>query len=336
MFSKAKQTLGLVKILTSHSSSHTRLLSLHRPTGIEYQLKYREKKYSMSTNQDLKIKEAISSAQDEPQQIDAIASIRGWFRPHEDSPFYPLIQQYLASDNDLSEITEKLSNSISKEKTEENYLDLCYSILHSAKRIPWRNTSDHTKLVELVKTLKNDVETFQELSYWGMATREVWNDSPGAGAGYSEPEAHAWANINYYLARVKQERIWGGFEPLYGLWAMRQALEEEVEDDGPDDAHKPGTKVEKYNTNVPAAAVWAIVLGKDLYELEKDMTPKEANRGNPAKGGKLWKGSAEFSKERWAFWKKRFGDISELEEPNEETKNIAKEAVERMERAEGS
>jgi hypothetical protein len=293
----------------------------------------------MSKDKDFKVKEAIESTHDEPQQIDTIASIRGWFGPDNDSPYYPLIKQYLASSHSLSETASKLSDTSAKEKSKKegsSDLDLLYSILHSAKRIPWRNTSDHAKLVDLVKRLKDDVDNFQGLPQWGMAFREVWNDCPGVGAGYSEPEAHAWANINYFCARMEQEKMWGNFEPLYGLWAMRDALEEEVKDDGPNDAHIPGTTAEKYNAKIPAAAVWAIALGKSLYDFEKDMTPKEANYGNPARGGKLWKGKAEFSKERWAFWKKRFGEISQKEEPSEDTRKIANEAYEAMEQAEES
>ncbi|KAF2794083.1 hypothetical protein K505DRAFT_324988 [Melanomma pulvis-pyrius CBS 109.77] len=292
---------------------------------------------SMTPN--LKVEEAIATIEDEPKQIDAIKGIRGWFGPNENSVFYPIVQEYLAATLSLTETTKRLSEAVDEKISENgvngvNYLDLFYSILHSAKRIPWTETDGHTKLVELVKRLKTpsaeDVDHFSGIPNWGMATREVLNDSPGAGAGYSVPEVHAWTNVNYFLARIEKERILGSLEPIYGLYALREALEKAHKDDGPNDAHKPGTVIEKYNAYVPAAAVWVLVLRKDLYELEKDMAPTNPNQGNPARGGELWKGKAEFSKERWALWKKRFGEIRKQEELDQETRDIAREAFEAM------
>ncbi|KAF2712011.1 hypothetical protein K504DRAFT_372745 [Pleomassaria siparia CBS 279.74] len=290
-----------------------------------------------------KVKEAISTTQDEPEQIDAIKDIRGWFGPEKDSDFYSLVQTYLLESTTLTQTITKLSDHIEQLQSKEQdfeYMDLWYSILHSAKRIPWRKTECHTKLVDLVKRMKSPVEenhhNFPDFSAWSLSVREVLNDSPGCGAGFSVPETHAWANLNYFLARVKKERLSEDFVPLHGLWALREALEHVHKDDGPHDAHVPGTKIEKYNSLVPAAATWVISLGKELYDLEKDMAPASPNHGNPAVGGELWKGKPEFSKGRWALWKKRFGEISKMEELNEETKEIAKEAVEAMEKAEGS
>ena len=53
-------------------------------------------------------------------------------------------------------------------------------------------------------------------------------------------------------------------------------------------------------------------------------------RGDPVRGGEFWKGKPEFSKARWALWKRRFDQVSEMKELSEETRQIAREAVTKM------
>jgi hypothetical protein len=67
--------------------------------------------------------------------------------------------------------------------------------------------------------------------------------------------------------------------------------------------------------------------------MEKDLTPSDRKQGNPGRGGELWKGKAEFSKERWAFWKERFAAIADMEGVSEQTKIDARDAIEGMERS---
>lgn len=52
--------------------------------------------------------------------------------------------------------------------------------------------------------------------------------------------------------------------------------------------------------------------------------------GNPARGERLWKGRAELSKERWTFWKRRFGEVKEMEELTDEVSSVAGEVVGKM------
>jgi hypothetical protein len=47
----------------------------------------------------------------------------------------------------------------------------------------------------------------------------------------------------------------------------------------------------------------------------------------------LWKGKAEFSKERWNFWSERFAEIGKMDEVSEDTRIVARDAVQAMERA---
>ena len=72
--------------------------------------------------------------------------------------------------------------------------------------------------------------------------------------------------------------------------------------------------------------MWLRVAGVRLYEA---CVVGEVVDGGYGSGGN-WQGPAGFSKERWEFWKKRFGEVVVHGQPTEETKALAKEAVETM------
>ncbi|KAF2258733.1 hypothetical protein CC78DRAFT_537558 [Lojkania enalia] len=301
---------------------------------------------SWEQKQAQKVREAISGIPDEPGQIDAIARVRGWFGPEHDSTFYPIVQEYLEGKADLGQtstkITVPIDQKISAKEQDDVVLDLWYSILHSAKRVPFRNAKDHEKLVQLMKSLKNHPDPpsqhesgiYNSLMDFGIASRETLNDSPGVGAGYTEPEIHAYTNLQYFLALLTKDGVYEFW--IYVIYAMREALEKEQKDDGLNDAIVPATASQKYDAKIPAAAVWVLALGKLLYEREEDLTPTSPNQGNPGKGGVFWKGKPEFSKERFALWKKRFQELGQMTSLKEETKAMAQEAYETMDASEKS
>lgn len=292
-----------------------------------------------------RIDHIISSNEEEAVKIDQIAKVRGWFRPEEDSAYYPIVQQYLQGDIDLDAATSKLFDLIDQKiidrKLDDVYfVDLWYSIIHSAKRNPFHEAEEygmssaqfHAKVVDLVAAFReHKIKGHEEYDYiysslydLGMACREANNDQPGPNA--TDIEIDAWANVNFFWARLTEKGLLD--LSLYAIWAMRTALEEEQQDDA------EGTAAQKYNVYVPAATSWIFGMGRALYTKEKDLTPTDRKFGNPAKGGELWKGKAEFSKERWTLWKERLGVISKLDSVSDKTKNISKDALEAMERAE--
>ncbi|KAJ4399052.1 hypothetical protein N0V91_009748 [Didymella pomorum] len=292
-----------------------------------------------------KIDEIISSNEEEAVKIDQIAKIRGWFRPEEDSAYYPIVQQYLQGDLDIDTASSKLfrptdQKIINRMLDEVNFVDLWYSIIHSAKRKSFheaeddgkRNAHFHAKVADLVAAFReHKIKDHEEYNYiysdlydLGMACREVNNDEPEPNA--TDVEVDAWANVNFFWALLTEKGLLD--LSLYAIWRMRTALEEEQQDDA------EGTAAQKYDVSVPAAASWIFGLGRALYTKEKDLTPADRKQGNPAKGGELWKGKAEFSKERWALWKERLGIISKLDSISDKTKTISRDALEAMERAE--
>ena len=166
----------------------------------------------------------------------------------------------------------------------------------------------------------------------GPSTRECWNDEPGCGSGFSVPEIHAWANLNAFIASLTRADLAGFW--IYAIWAIRDALEMERKDYEP--AHKPERAAKLLDAYVPAAAAWIIVMGKELWEKDEDLTPKNPNQGDPAKGGALWKGKSAFCKDQWDLWATRFEALSGMEDLTTETREIAAEAFARMEEIKGT
>ncbi|KAJ6519117.1 hypothetical protein C8R45DRAFT_950300 [Mycena sanguinolenta] len=228
--------------------------------------------------------------------------------------------------------------------TEEQLWELWYAVLHAAKRT-WQN-DDHRKLVALVAAIKRVPDPplpvnankalrnnwvwasgtlWSTLTILGAATRETWNDSPGGQFEYSKAAIEAWANVNAFVARLTAENV--REYSIYAIWAMRDALEERREEEG-----------DWLDATVPAAAAWIGVWGREMYTCREDLTPEDPRYGNPAKPGnymiqRTGNKKPEWSPERWAFWKLRLEEIVG-EEVSDETKAIAKAAVETMEEIE--
>ncbi|KAF1943142.1 hypothetical protein EJ02DRAFT_453660 [Clathrospora elynae] len=295
---------------------------------------------SRTEEQNRKIKDILPTLQDEGAQIDQIAKIRGWFRPKDDSPVYPVVQNYLNDKIQLDEASSKLFGPIDEKiiacKLDDvNYMDIWYSVIHSAKRISAREVQQHDRLVDLITAFKEhsipDNEKYnylyREMIDFDMACREAYNDAPTAHNGFIDVEIDAWANMNFFFARVVDKGLHD--LSLYAIFAMREALETPPDDDD------QATASQKYGAYVPAAATWLSGFGPNLFKKQKDLTPTDRKQGSPARGGELWKGKAEFSQERWRFWKERFAQISKMEGGvAEKTKEVAKDAVETMERSE--
>lgn len=329
----------------------------------------------------------------EPEQIDAMAEKRGWFRGAPDGAMYPTVVAYMEGSLDLESTVKRLVEPINQEystadhgqaireaektaasqrefysaeeaeelwgaplpqdeippedntcnvTTEGLLWDLWYSILHCAKRTPWRDTAAQNRLLDLVCALKacpdpappapmtealrqnwiwSSGRLWSELTLLGPSARECWNDAPGCGAGFSVPEIHAWANVNAFVAAITKK----GLDDfcLYAIWVMRDALEDHHEDAST--SYGFVTVAMKLNALVPAAAVWVLVMGKEL--LEKD----DSVPSNPSQGEPSWKGTNAVCKDRWRFWKARFQGLSRREDLMSETKEIAAEAFARME-----
>lgn len=289
--------------------------------------------------QNLEIRDIVASNQDEASKIDQIARIRGWFRPQDDNPYYPIVQDYLNGKSSLEEASAELFGPIDQKIIEQklddvNFFDLWYSIIHSARRIPVQAPHSHDAVVALVDAFKHHkIEGNGEYNYlyharpdFITACRETYNDAPAIHSTVFNSEISAWANANYFFARITANDL--GDLSIFAIWALRQALETPHEKD------EPNTAAQAYDTHIPAAAAWIIGMRDKLFAKEEDLTPTDRKYGNPAKGGPLWDGKAEFSKARWAFWKERFAEVGKMDFVSDKTTHVARNAVEYMERAE--
>ncbi|KAF1830472.1 hypothetical protein BDW02DRAFT_507502, partial [Decorospora gaudefroyi] len=262
-------------------------------------------------------------------KIDQLALTRGWFRPKDDSEYYPLIQSFLADTLATNEISTQISTSIDTNITsgkldEVDFLDLWYSLIHSAKRLDFRNNTDkHQKLVELALAFKqHTVPQDKKYSYlynampdFSLACREAYNDMPIVNSAFVfESEIDAWTNTNFFYARCTAQKVHD--LSLYAIFALRTALETHYASDS-----------SALDIHVPAASAWILGNGHALFRTE-------TADGNAARGGELWAGESGFSKARWRFWKERFVAIGAMEGLREGTRIVARDAVEGMERSE--
>lgn len=55
------------------------------------------------------------------------------------------------------------------------------------------------------------------------------------------------------------------------------------------------------------------------------------DRGALGRGGPLWKGQSGFCTERWQFWRRRLDEISGSSDFARKTRELAKEAADRIE-----
>ncbi|KAL7773744.1 hypothetical protein CFE70_003711 [Pyrenophora teres f. teres 0-1] len=127
-----------------------------------------------------------------------------------------------------------------------------------------------------------------------MACRSAYNDSPVSHNGFITAERTAWANLNFFYARITQKKIQD--LSIYAIFALREALETPPSDS------------------------------------DAEATP--AQQCNPARGGALWTGTPGFTKARWELWKERFAALADMQGVQERTRVLARDAVEAMERSE--
>ncbi|OJJ87128.1 DUF3632 domain-containing protein [Aspergillus glaucus CBS 516.65] len=254
----------------------------------------------------------------------------------------------------VSKIVQPVNEAYSSgdvRETEVLLWDLWYTILWTAKKTPRVDPADqkppaavldpstpskgHTKLLSLLETIKTqpdppfpsnidqktkdnwiyeDGELWSVLSIFGPATREVLNDSPGAGSGYKDLEIAGWENLNAFLAHVTRRDI--ADMGRVGIFELRHALEQRHKDDTKGDV--PVKEARKVRAFVAAAGVWVIIMGEELWARkgEKKSEKEGAESGVRAKGDVI-------TKERWKLWIEKFEFLSCREDLDIDTRELA-------------
>ena len=133
-----------------------------------------------------------------------------------------------------------------------------------------------------------DMRAHVDLPVFGALMRETWNDAPPA------MSAGSWANLNAFAAQLTA----GGIDfSLYGIWALREALED-------DDS--------EISVVLPAAVQWFRCAGPALASLARKgagVLHGGADRLGPlcTQAG-LTDGG--FTTRRWSFWQSRLEEIA--------------------------
>lgn len=129
-----------------------------------------------------------------------------------------------------------------------------------------------------------------------------------------------FVNANAFIARQHVTDLNCLDNSLLALWTFRSALE------------YPGIQRDKMmglDFFLSGAAVWIEIAGEQLYALEKEFA-HGGNQGRPGLGGPLWDGMYGFCGERWALWRRRFGELADESELENELRDLSARAEARM------
>ncbi|KAI0311562.1 hypothetical protein OF83DRAFT_749842 [Amylostereum chailletii] len=175
------------------------------------------------------------------------------------------ISSYPSSSSDPSEYELELERLANADSWSFYNVLLDRAHLHIAHTSP-----EQDRLVGLIVWLESHaiggaqrVDGMSGAQSFGIAVRELWNGT------LEDNTVEQWTALNALVARLVQAGI-TGFEP-YGIWAMRDALEDDTTED------TPGL--------VPAAAVWFLYAGERIYALSKEEGREwtRATRGGTAR-----------------------------------------------------
>ncbi|GIK00107.1 hypothetical protein Aspvir_004123 [Aspergillus viridinutans] len=224
-------------------------------------------------------------------------------------------------------LTPKAASTQEEDSELEDFLWSTWgTIIKIAKQID-DNHPSQDRLVDVIHALTELPPT--TVSIWGSENR-LWKDLPILGPSLREswdpptytkpndPEITEWINLQAFTARLMSK-----CDPslsLLGVWSLRSGLEEELSD-------------RELEGEVAAAAMWMVYGGENLFSQLTDAVQDEEME-RLMMPGTLYSGPGQLSLERWQFWKRRFGEMSEQIQANDETKWVIQLAGEKMERIE--
>lgn len=224
--------------------------------------------------------------------------------------FDAVVSRYLRSDGSMSPeagaaaFTEPISSAFLRDDAWDDYLEgmlwTAWQVVVSAADTP--DDAVRGRLVSLLTAIKGQgilaradgrectvwgLRVYVDLPVFGPQMRETWNDSP------PNMSPGSWANLNAFAAQLTV----GGIDfSLYGIWALRDALEA---DDG------------DVSSVLPAAVEWFRWAGPVLASL--------ALSGAVRDDGAAWTGplcvnvgltDLGYTTRRWNFWKSRLEEIA--------------------------
>ncbi|KAJ5176593.1 uncharacterized protein N7482_002470 [Penicillium canariense] len=184
-------------------------------------------------------------------------------------------------------------------------------------------TSSHSRLAQLLEALGLS----SHFTFLSAENGRIWRfdllkysmKDFCAGPDGGKPERYV--NYNSFLAHLYEHRIFPT-DPTYAVWAMRAAFEDERSDE----------EKAVRSAWILGAAQWILwngqsifnlILEPALYDVTYETWPDRAAWD----AGCLYNGTAGLSLERWQFWKRRFGEVSQDSEVTDECKEVSTRAM---------
>ncbi|CAG8199396.1 unnamed protein product [Penicillium nalgiovense] len=249
------------------------------------------------------------------------------------APQLAILQDLFSNNVSAEQAAEYLASiSLEDESDPEGGITSLWSLIF---KCAYKYPEHHDKLVNVLVQLSKlpnaktsngepillyDMQVWKDLPMFGWQFRDEWNASVPAGP----PDARQKA-ISRIINRDKfTARLMATKEPVFAyswfaLITLRDALETPVDQ----------SSAGNLEALIPAAAAWISILGADIYQWN------EGFDGALGKGGPLWKGQQGFCKERWQFWKERFGELATIEaETGDEVRTTARDTGRMMEEIE--
>ncbi|KAJ7681983.1 hypothetical protein DFH06DRAFT_285073 [Mycena polygramma] len=250
-------------------------------------------------------------------------------RRYEDDPAVAL--EKWGPEEDLEALQAAVTDAEDAPTTEGQLWNLWFSLLHVAKKTPWRDAAAQQRLVALTAALKArpdpptpvnaavakqfnwlGTEMWASQACFGPSGREMWNDLPGCGAGWHSPEVRAWINVNAFVARLTAQGVRD--IRVYGVWALRDTLEDEITIGG----HHPADSVDQMAEGMfETAAVWVRLAGRFIYERLKKFSEEDSD-------------DEPVTFAQWNKWRQRFTEQAEKRQYTERVTGIARECAEIM------
>ncbi|PLB54361.1 hypothetical protein P170DRAFT_373340 [Aspergillus steynii IBT 23096] len=295
--------------------------------------------------------------------IDTLATQKSWAQGSLQKPFTSIVTLYmheqLALEHAVRELTGVINNIYYGNGNVDDYLlDLWLTILHTSKKLPRPTTSppdlptpSQSRLLTLLSTLRQQPNpiprpqidtqnpipddpfkqqqpskriTWTDLPQFMEGVKLALHDEPGRASGFSELEAWAWEDLVAFLALCARDQI-GGLDAV-AVRMLKGALEEEAAAAAAAKEREKGQIAEavKLNVYVAAAALWAVIMGEELWERQGQTVESPVGLSlEPVPeipAGKI-------SKPRWRMWIDRFQFMSLREDLRMSTRELAAEAA---------
>ena len=193
-------------------------------------------------------------------------------------------------------------------------------VLVHLSKLPDAKTSDGRPIT------KYGMQVWKDLPTLGWYLRELLDNVEdfcpcfpheliGEGKKEQQDVVSEYANLHRFLALLMATK-----EPVFNyswfaLIVLREALEV-----------SPARRIAgtSLDADVLSAAEWIKVLGGEIYQWKEQFSDRLGRERD------LWKGPPVygFSKERWTFWRQRFGEVARMDEDElgERARTAAKEA----------